>query len=103
MNIKWFQNPDNVVYVNGEEFLPALSKETGASELVSAVTLLRDHPKAEEQLVRGTKRTTMKLFIPNLIFSQPLEMGENVWIYRGETYPAYCVWWPREEDGQDVS
>ncbi len=39
----------------------------------------------------------MKLFIPNLTFPEPVEMGENVWIYMGELCPAYCLFTPWEE------
>ena len=38
----------------------------------------------------------MKLFIPNLTFPEPVEMGENVWIYMGELCPAYCLFTPWE-------
>ena len=46
------------------------------------------------------KRTTLKLLIPNLTFSEPIDMGENVWIYMGELCPAYCLYMP-QEDGEE--
>ena len=48
----------------------------------------------------GRKRTTLKLLIPNLTFSEPIDMGENVWIYMGELCPAYCLYMP-QEDGEE--
>ena len=52
---------------------------------------------AEGVNLKGKKRTTLKLFIPNLTFPEPVEMGENVWIYMGELCPAYCLFTPWEE------
>lgn len=26
------------------------------------------------------------------LFGKHLDMGENVWIFVGETYPAYCIY-----------
>lgn len=50
--------------------------------------------------ISGRKRTTLKLLIPNLTFSEPIDMGENVWIYMGELCPAYCLYMP-QEDGEE--
>lgn len=33
LNVKWFQNPDNISYVNAEEFIDNFAKETGISDL----------------------------------------------------------------------
>ena len=45
-------------------------------------------------MIKGKNRTAVKLFIPNLVFPEPIEMGENVWVYLGEMYPAYCLYIP---------
>ena len=39
--------------------------------------------------------------IPDLVFQEHIEMGENVWIYMGELCPAYCLYTPWA--GQDLS
>ncbi len=57
-------------------------------------------PTAEGVNISGRKRTTLKLLIPNLTFSEPIDMGENVWIYMGELCPAYCLYMP-QEDGEE--
>ena len=54
----------------------------------------------EGVLLKGKKRTTVKLFIPDLYFadkSEKLPMGDTVWVYMGEYYPCHCVYWPRED------
>ena len=28
---------------------------------------------------------------------EKLEMGDTVWVYLGEVYPCYCVYWPQED------
>ena len=97
MHVNWFKNPDNVVYCQAEEVLPRLSRELGVSDLAERVEAFRAAPTAEGVNIKGLRRTTLKLFIPALTFSEPLEMGENVWIYMGELCPAYCLYTPWEE------
>lgn len=94
LNINWLKNSDNVVYCQEDEVLPRLARELGVADLAQRVAQFRDAPTAEGLSIKGLKRTTLKLFIPNLTFSQPIEMGENVWIYMGELCPAYCLYTP---------
>ena len=82
MNVAWFKNPDHVAYCKEEEILPKLS---------------RKEPSPEGENIKGRKRTTLKLMIPNLTFSEPVDMGENVWIYMGDLCPAYCLYTPWED------
>ena len=79
------------------EVLPRLARELGIADLAQQVEEFRTHPTAEGVNLKGKKRTTLKLFIPNLTFPEPVEMGENVWIYMGELCPAYCLFTPWEE------
>ena len=44
----------------------------------------------------GSEMCIRDRFIPNLTFPEPVEMGENVWIYMGELCPAYCLFTPWE-------
>ena len=83
-------------------FMLGLPTETdedvlGIADLAQQVEEFRTHPTAEGVNLKGKKRTTLKLFIPNLTFPEPVEMGENVWIYMGELCPAYCLFTPWEE------
>ena len=48
-------------------------------------------------ILKGTKRAALKLFIPDMVFDKHIDMGETVWVYIGEMYPAYCLYWPMEE------
>ena len=82
LNLTWLKNTDHVSYCKEEDVLPRLSRE-------EILTLGRQP---------GLKRTTIKLFVPNLMFDQPIEMGENVWLYMGELCPAYCLYTPWEDD-----
>ena len=61
------------------------------------VAAFRAAPAAEGINLKGLRRTTLKLFVPNLTFPEPIEMGENVWIYMGELCPAYCLYTPWED------
>ena len=47
--------------------------------------------RAEEE-----ERTESKVFIPNKVFDEEIEMGDSVWVYMGENYEAYCIYWPQE-------
>lgn len=46
----------------------------------------------EGDVLKGKKRSALKLFIPDMLFDKHIEMGENVWVFIGETYPAYCIY-----------
>lgn len=97
LNLTWIKNPDHVSYCKENEVLPRLARELGIADLAQQVEEFRTHPTAEGVNLKGKKRTTLKLFIPNLTFPEPVEMGENVWIYMGELCPAYCLFTPWEE------
>ena len=94
------QNPNHVVYGRPEELLPRLSRDLGIPDLAEQVDAFQRRPAPDGINIKGKKRTTLKLFIPNLLFSQPIEMGENVWIYTGELNPAYCLFSPWAENTQ---
>ena len=96
LNLTWIKNPDHVSYCKENEVLPRLARELGIADLAQQVEEFRTHPTAEGVNLKGKKRTTLKLFIPNLTFSEPVDMGENVWIYMGELCPAYCLFTPWE-------
>ena len=83
-----------------EELLPRLSRDLGIPDLAERVDAFQRRPAPDGINIKGKKRTTLKLFIPNLLFSQPIEMGENVWIYTGELNPAYCLFSPWAENTQ---
>lgn len=94
LKLEWLENPDNVVYVDINEFAENFAKETGISKLREEIELFKANPIPEGRVITGTKRTALKLFIPDLMFDKHIEMGENVWIYMGDIYPAYSIYWP---------
>lgn len=98
MRVEWFENPDNVAYVKIEDFAENFGKETGISGLREKIEAFRANPKAEGEVLIGKKRSALKLFIPDMVFDKHIDMGESVWVYIGEMYPAYCLYWPMEEE-----
>ena len=103
LNLTWIKNPDHVSYCKENEVLPRLARELGIADLAQQVEEFRTHPTAEGVNLKGKKRTTLKLFIPNLTFPEPVEMGENVWIYMGELCPAYCLFTPLGGDKRELT
>ena len=95
LNQSWFRNQNNVVCCRKEEVLPRLARELAIPDLSQRVEEFQKTPTAEGVNISGRKRTTLKLLIPNLTFSEPIDMGENVWIYMGELCPAYCLYMPQ--------
>ena len=61
----WFENPDHVVYAV-------------ISDLAQRIEDFSKAPTQEGENIKGLKRTTLKLMVPNLVFGEPIEMGENV-------------------------
>lgn len=100
MNYKWFQNKDNVVYADVNLFSPNFGKEVGINNFREIVERFKHNPTKEGIRVQGKKRTSVKLFIPDLFFAdeEKLEMGDTVWVYVGEHYPGYCLYWPMLEE-----
>lgn len=92
MNVNWFKNPDHVVYADAKEFVENFEKETGISSLKERIEEFEVNPVKEGIILKGIKRTSVKLFIPDLVFDEHIEMGENVWIYMGENYECYCLY-----------
>lgn len=97
MKLSWFKNPDNVIYADVNEFADNFGKETGVSNLRAKLEEFKKNPTKEGVFLKGTKRTTIRLMIPDMFFEgeEKLDMGDTVWVYLGEYYPCYCVYWPR--------
>ena len=95
MNIKWFQDEDNLVYINAEKDLHRLEVQLQLPGLEEAATALHDHPAAEGLTLKGPRRTTARLFIPDLLFAKHIEMGENIFLYRGDMVECYVIYWIR--------
>ncbi|MBQ1475690.1 MAG: hypothetical protein IIZ21_00230 [Firmicutes bacterium] len=92
MTLEWFKNPDHVVYVEKEKFVDNFAKETGIPNLRKEIDEFEERPTAEGKIVKGTRRTSLRLLVPNMMFGGDMDMGDNVWIYLGEYYPAYCIY-----------
>ena len=92
MNLKWLKDPDNISYVDANDFAEHFGKEIGVENLREKIKAIADNPTKEGVLLKGTKRTSAKLFIPDLVFDEHLDMGENVWMFLGEHYDCYCIY-----------
>lgn len=96
MRFEWFKDPDNVVYADVDEFAEHFGKETGVYDFRKKLDEFRAESTKEGRILKGKKRTSLKMFIPDLYFEEKdekLEMGDTVWVYLGEYYPCYCVYW----------
>lgn len=100
MNITWFKNPDNIIYAPVDEFAGNFGKETGIDHLREKIEDFKNNPVAEGVTLKGIKRTSLRLIIPNMIFKEKIDMGDTVWVYMGEMYEAYCLYWPSKEQEQ---
>ena len=97
MNINWFRNEDNLVYVDADKDLATLEKQLQLPGLQEAAETLRDHPTAEGLSLKGVRRTMARLFIPDLTFGEHIEMGENIFLFRGEMQECYVIYWIDKE------
>ena len=66
MRVEWFENQDNVVYANIDEFADNFGKETGISDLRGKIEDFRANPVKKGVILRGIKRSALKLFIPDM-------------------------------------
>ena len=97
LNLKWIKNEDHVVYGTDEELIPILSKDLFIPDLGKKIRQFRENPVKEGVTLKGGKRSSVLMFIPDLYFDDDIVMGGNVWLYLGEMMPAYCVYVPWEE------
>ena len=59
MRVEWFENQDNVVYANIDEFADNFGKETGISDLRSKIEEFRANPVKEGLILRDRKSTRL--------------------------------------------
>ncbi len=97
LNLNWIKNEDHVVYGTDEELIPVLSKDLFIPDLGKKIRQFRENPVKEGVIVKGGKRSSVLMFIPDMYFDDDIVMGANVWLYLGDMMPAYCVYVPWEE------
>ena len=93
MHINWFKDENHLVYINGETQLAELERTLHFPGLADAANELRQHPTAEGFTIKGPKRTSGRLFVPDLTFGEQIEMGENIFFYMGEMQECYVIYW----------
>lgn len=100
MKLIEFKNPDKIVYADINEFADNFGKETGISDLRAKIEAFKANPTKDGEVLKGTKRTALRLLIPNLYFEgeEKIEMGETVWVYLGELYEIYCLYWSENDN-----
>ncbi len=99
MNVRWLQNEDNLVYINAEKDLRRLEIQLQLPGLQEAAARLHENPTPEGLALKGPRRTTARLFIPDLLFDTHIEMGENIFLYRGEMVECYVIYWIDQSKG----
>ena len=93
MRINWFKDENHLVYINGATQLAELERTLHFPGLEEAANELRQHPTAEGFTIKGPKRTSGRLFVPDLTFGEHIEMGENIFFYMGEMQECYGIYW----------
>ncbi len=96
LTVNRIKDEDRVVYGTDEELIPMLSKYLSMPELGRKIREFRENPVKEGVTLRGGRRTSAVLFIPDMYFEDDLVMGGNVWLYLGDMQPAYCIYQPWE-------
>ena len=98
LSMRWLKDQDHVVYTNVNDFAEHFGKEMGIENFRRKLEDFKANPVKEGIQLKGKRRTTFKLFIPDMYFEEDdekLDMGDSLWIYMGDLYPCYCVYWPR--------
>lgn len=103
MNINWFKDEDHLVYLDAEKELKRLEKLLKLPGLEAAARELHAAPVREGITLNGARRTSAKLFIPDLLFGEHIEMGENLFLYLGEMTECYVLYWVDEPAGSEQS
>ena len=97
LNLNWLKNEDHVVFGTDEQLIPILSKDLMIPDLGNKIRQFRENPVKEGVTLKGGRRSSALMFIPDLYFDDDIVMGGNVWLYMGDMMPAYCIYVPWEE------
>ena len=101
LTLNWLKNQDNAVYGTDEQLIPMLSKYLAIPDLERRIKQFRENPVKEGVIIRGGKRTSALMLIPDLYFDDDIVMGGNVWLYLGDMRPAYGIYVPWEDEKQE--
>lgn len=91
MNVNWFKNPDNIVFISMEEFIKRFERELKISNLRNQIEIFRGNPNPGGQILVGGNHTSIRLFLPRLIFTDRIQKDDNIWVYMGKNFPCYCI------------
>lgn len=94
MRTSWFKDENHLVYINGATQLAELERTLHFPGLEEAANALRLAPTPEGFTIKGPKRTSGRLFVPDLTFDEHIEMGGNIFFYMGEMQECYVIYWP---------
>lgn len=97
MNIAWFKDPKNLVYIDGTKPMDHFASQFQISNFEEELKAFHEHPAKEGKTLYGEKRTAVKLFVPDLTFEEHIEMGENIFVYSGVINPCYVFYFPLNE------
>ena len=100
LTLNWLKDEENVVYGREDQIVPTLAKDLMIPDLMAQIERFRQAPTPEGVILKGGRRSSVRLFIPDLFFGQHMDMGESVWLYLGEMSPAYCVYRPWSETAE---
>ncbi|MBR3038177.1 MAG: hypothetical protein IKI52_05685 [Clostridia bacterium] len=92
------KNPERIEYCSEVDIVPALAKKLQIPKLDEIIRDFREHPVKEGITLHGARRTSVKLFMPNLCFDEQIEMGDSVWLYMGDLDPIYCIFVPWDQE-----
>ena len=70
LRIGWLENPDNIVYADLNEFADNFGNEVGISNLKQEILNFRQNPTAEGIVLKGKKRSALKLFVPDMLWER---------------------------------
>ena len=80
LTLSYLKDVENVVYGPEKEIVPQLAADLLIPNLDEAVERFRRSPVKEGLILKGGRRSSVKLFIPDLYFDRHIDMGENVWL-----------------------
>ena len=77
LTLSYLKDVENVVYGPEKEIVPQLAADLLIPNLDEAVEGFRRSPVKEGLILKGGRRSSVKLFIPDLYFDQHIDMGRT--------------------------
>lgn len=91
MNINWLKDPNHLVCMTVDDFTDTFRRELACTDFKNQIREFQNDTRPGGKMILAGNRISIRIFRPNLSFSQELENGDDIWVSFGVNQPCYCM------------